>query len=107
MAKIDINKLAGMITEDPDVFLEYDNLCESIGGYPMSLHERGKVAGDPTKPLTMGRQAATDYGVKIRQAERSGDKGAAQILRSKLRRILDGLRFDWQNDPYASELLDV
>jgi hypothetical protein len=29
MAKIDINKRAMMITEDPNVFLEY-------GGYPMS-----------------------------------------------------------------------
>jgi len=99
MAKIDINKLARMITEDPDVFLEY-------GGYPMSRDEPGKVAGDPTRPLVMARQAVNDYGIKIRHAERLGDKAAADNYRNELRKILDNLKYQWQNDPHASELLE-
>ena len=104
MSKIDINKLARMITEDPDVFLENDNLCE---GYPMSLHERGKVAGDPTRPLIMARQAVHDFGMKMRHAERQGDKESVESYRSELRKELESLKYQWQNDPYASELLEL
>ena len=99
MANIDINKLSRMITEDPDVFLEW-------GSYPMSRDKPGKVAGDPTRPLVMARQAVNDYGIKIRHAEKLGDKAAADNYRNELRKILDDLRYDWQSDPYASELLD-
>lgn len=101
MAIIDINKLARMITEDPDVFLEYDILSES---YPMSRDEPGKVAGDPNRPLVKARQAITDYGMKIRHANRRGEKEAADNFRNELRKILDDLKYDWQGDPYALEL---
>ncbi len=101
MANIDINKLARMITEDPDVFLEYENIVE---GYPMSRDKPGKVAGDPTRPLVKARQAITDYGMKIRHANRRGEKEAADNFRNELRKILDDLKYDWQGDPYALEL---
>ena len=104
MAKIDINKLAWMITEDPDVFLENANICES---YPMSMDKPGKVAGDHTRPLIMARQAVHDFGMKIRHAERLGDKVAVESFRSELRKILESLKYQWQNDPYASELLEL
>jgi len=99
MAKIDINKLARMITEDPDVFLEYE-------GYSMSIHNPGQVAGDPNSKTGRARNAVTKFGTEIRHAERSGDRGAADNLRNELRNILDDLKYDWQNDPIASELID-
>lgn len=99
MAKIDINKLARMITEDPNVFLEY-------GGYPMSRDKPGQVAGDPTRPLVMARQAVNDYGIKISHAEKLGDMAAADNYRNELRKILGDLKYQWQNDPHASELLE-
>jgi hypothetical protein len=97
MANIDINKLARMITEDPDVFLE--NV-----GYSMSITDPGKVAGDPNDRIHRARQAVHEFGIKIRRAERSGDRGAADNFRNELRNILDDLKYDWQNDPIASEL---
>ena len=101
MANIDISKIAKMITEDPDVFLENDNLCES---YPMSTDRL--VRGNPKDPLVMARQAVHDYGIKIRHAERLGDKEAADNFRNELRKILDDLKYDWQGDPHALELLE-
>jgi hypothetical protein len=104
MAKIDINKLAKMITEDPDVFLEYENIVES---YPMSIDNPRLVRGDPKSPLVMARQAVTDFGMNIRHADKLGDKAAADNYRNELRKILGNLKYQWQKDPHASELLDV
>ena len=103
MAKIDINKLAKMITEDPDIFLEYENIFES---YPMSIDNPRLVRGNPKDPLVMARQAITDFGMKIRHADKLGDIEAADKYRNELRKILDNLKYQWQNDPHASELLE-
>lgn len=99
MAQIDINKLAKMITEDPDVFLEYE-------GYSMSITDPSQVAGDPKDRIHRARQAVHEFGIKIRQAERIGDRQAVEQYRNELRKFLEDLKYQWQNDPIASELLD-
>ena len=99
MAKIDINKLAKMITEDPDIFLEYE-------GYSMSNTEPGQVAGNKNGRRQRARQAVHEFGIKIRQAERMGNQQAVEQYRNELRKILEDLKYEWLNDPIASELLD-
>lgn len=78
-----------------------DTLSE---GYPMATDKL--VRGNPTDPLVKARQAVNDYGIKIRHAERLDDKAAADYYRNELRKILDDLKYQWQNDPHASELLE-
>jgi len=80
-----------------------DTLSE---GYSMSNTDPGQVAGNPKDRIQRARQAVHEYAIKIRQAERKGDRQAVEHYRNELRNILDDLKYDWQNDPIASELID-
>ena len=90
--------LAGIISES-----QYYDLCE---GYPMSIDNPGKVAGDPKHPKMAARQAITDIGMKITHADKMGDKEAAENFKKDLRKKLEVLKYNWQVDPYALTFLD-